>query len=204
MKKLVLFDWNGTLLNDTLLWYEAFSEVFHIFGKQPPPLERYFMELDGDYLIIYTSRGIDITRQELNEIYGKCYKKIMHRAELMPDTPKILQALQDMGYALHLVTGQLEYLVSPLLEKFNITSFFQCTRFHVTDKMSVINEIIEMENAEPAKCFYVGDTPSDVHHAKKSGVVSIALLGDCIANEIIERSNPDYTIINLKDILKIV
>ena len=63
--KLVLFDWNGTLLDDTLLWYDVVLKVFHTFGKQAPTLEQYFRELEGDYFIIYTSRQRGIFLQVL-------------------------------------------------------------------------------------------------------------------------------------------
>ena len=202
--KLVLFDWNGTLLDDTLLWYDVVLKVFHTFGKQAPTLEQYFRELEGDYFIIYTSRGIDVTRERLNEIYAKHYQALMYQAPLMPGAQEVLQALHDSTHALYLVTGQLESLVSPLLEKFGIVSYFKSRKFHVTDKAGVINEVLEMEKVEPKNCFYVGDTPSDMRHAKKAGIVSIAFLGGHIPNECIANSQPDFSIQQLRDILTIV
>lgn len=204
MRKVFLFDWNGTLLDDTLLWYDVVQEVFRVFGKQPPALEQYFRELEGDYFIIYTSRGIDVTREELNKVYAQHYRALMYTALLMPGAKEVLQVLQDNHHALYLVTGQHEHLVSPLLEKFDIVSCFQCSKFHVTDKTNVIHEILEAEKVEPRNCFYVGDTPSDMRHAKKAGVVSIAFLGGYIPNELIASAQPDYRISQLRDILMIV
>lgn len=202
--KLVLFDWNGTLLDDTLLWYDVVQEVFRVFGKQPPALEQYFRELEGDYFIIYTSRGIDVTREELNEIYDTFYRARMNEAQLMPGAQEVLQTLQDKNHVLYLVTGQHEHLVFPLLERFGIVSYFQCSKYHVIDKTSATKEILQAENIEPRNCFYVGDTPSDMRHAKKAGVVSIAFLGGYIPNELIASAQPDYRISQLRDILMIV
>jgi beta-phosphoglucomutase-like phosphatase (HAD superfamily) len=46
--KIMLFDWNGTILDDIPIWYESVKEIFRVFGKRPPTIAEYFRELKGD------------------------------------------------------------------------------------------------------------------------------------------------------------
>lgn len=198
--KLILFDWNGTLLDDITVWYDAVQEIFRRFGKEAPTIEQYFRELEGDYLTIYTSRGIEATRDELNEIYEPYYQEHVNSARLVPAVRKILQELKRRGYAIWLVSGQQEQLVSPLLKKFRISSYFDGGRFHVMNKTEVIGEILKTEDISPKDCCLVGDAPSDIRHANKAGITSVAFLGGYIPKELIIAAEPDHTIEQLQDI----
>src|SRR3989344_4717538 len=190
--KLILLDWNGTLLDDIPVWYDAVQEIFRRFGKEAPTIEQYFRELEGDYLAIYTSRGIEATRDELNEIYEPHYQEHIHNARLIPNVRKTLQGLKRQGHTIWLVTGQQEQLVSPLLKKFRISSYFRGGKFHAMNKAEVIREIREAEKVAQEDCFLVGDAPSDIRHATRAGITSIAFLGGYIPEELIRAAEPDH------------
>lgn len=202
--KLVLFDWNGTLLDDIPVWYDAVQEIFRRFGKEAPTIEQYFRELEGDYLAIYTSRGIEATRNELNEIYEPHYQEHVRNACLIPNARKTLQELKRRDHTTWLVTGQQEQLVLPLLKKFRVSSYFRGGKFHVMNKAEVIREILEAENVAPADCFLVGDAPSDIRHATRAGIASIAFLGGYIPEELVIAAEPNHTIRQISDILNLV
>jgi len=195
--KLILF------LNDIPIWYGAIQEIFLRFGKEAPSIEQYFRELEGDYLAIYTSRGIDATRDELNQIYEPYYQKHARNARLIPNAQKTLRGLRRRGKTIWLVTGQQEPLVSPLLEKFRISSYFDGGRFHTMNKVETIREILEREDVRAKDCCLVGDSPSDIRHAKRAGIISIAFLGGYIPEELVLATQPDHTIKKLQDILNL-
>ena len=201
--KLVLFDWNGTLLDDIPIWYEAVKETFKCFGKEPPTVEQYFKELEGDYASIYKSRGIEASRDEMNAVYEPYYERRMNEATLFPDTCAILEFLAQKGKILGLITGQKEYLTSPLLDKFGINAFFRYREFHVTNKKEVISIILKKTGISHDNCCYVGDTPSDIRHAKQAGVISIALASGYLQEGLLINAEPQFIIHNLEELKNI-
>ncbi|MEK7580305.1 MAG: HAD family hydrolase [Patescibacteria group bacterium] len=198
--KIVLFDWNGTILDDIPIWYKSVSEIFRVFGKTPPTIAEYFKELEGDYIQIYRSRGIEASRDELNLIYEPFYQAHIVGATLFPNIKDVLRFLNDQGIITGIITAQKDILVSPLLDKFEIKDFFHYRVFHALDKKIVIQQILEQEKTNPTECYFIGDAPSDIRHGKKAGVVTIGFLAGYIPEELVVGAEPEYVIHNLEEI----
>lgn len=202
--KLVLFDWNGTLFNDISIWYGAVKETFWFFGKEPPTIAQYFKELEGDYASVYKSRGIEASRDELNAIYEPRYESRMNEALLFPGAVVILEFLAQRGKIIGLVTGQKEFLTSPLLNKFGIDIFFRYREFHVTNKKEAINMVLKKSGISPDNCCYIGDTPSDIKHAKQAGVIPIAFANGYLPEYLLINIKPQFIIHSLEELKNIV
>ncbi|MCL5733385.1 MAG: HAD family hydrolase [Patescibacteria group bacterium] len=189
--KVVLFDWNGTVLNDIPVWHESVKEIFCVYGKNPPTIAEYFSELEGDYLQIYQSRGIVASRDELNAIYEPFYEAHISEAVLFPSAKDVLLLLARLGIRIGLVTAQKENLVSPLLDKFGLSDLFWYKAFHALDKKSAIQRIVADADVCPENCYFVGDAPSDIRHGKKAGIKTIAFLGGYIPESLVISAKPD-------------
>jgi len=201
--KILFCDWNGTLLNDVDIWDKARRKTFLTFGAKPPTIAEYFQELEsGDYLQVYRKRGIKASREELNNIYRKVYQEHMNQAELFPDVKETLQYLRMRMIYLALVTAQEEILTTSLLYKFGIYHLFNKLLFETFDKKTAIKKIMEDTGAYPENCFFVGDSPSDIRHAKKAGITAIAFLEGHIPEEFL--LGADYYILSFKEVLKII
>ena len=204
MQKIVLFDWNGTLFNDTSVWYDSVKETFRVFGKEAPSIEDYIRAFAGDYLEVYRARGINVSREELNAIYEAYYENHMWRPELAKNAKNVLRALSDRNIFVGLITAQPRNLVLPLLEKLEIANYFRFRSFRCLDKKETIKKVLEIESGSPEACFYVGDSPSDIRHAKRADVKAVAYINGYIPLDLISAANPDYTINNLSEVLDII
>lgn len=202
--KIILFDWNGTIFDDIPIWYESICGIFRRYGQQPPTIAEYFRELEGDYLKIYRSRGIEASRDELNAIYEPRYESLIHTATIFPDVRSTLKLIAEKGIAMGLITAQKEFLVAPILDKFDINSFFKYREFHVLDKQGVIRRILEKEKVVPQDCWFVGDAPSDIRHAKKAGIVSVAFLTGRIPEDLVIAAEPHIAVFRFKNITMII
>lgn len=202
--KLVLFDWNGTLLDDTPIFWEAVRATFSAFGVEPPTMEEYFRELDGDYLDSYRARGITALREELNAVYEPYYEEHVGTVELSGGALKTLQALRDGGVMRGLVTLQKESLTRPLMKQFDIDGFFLYHAFHALKKDEAIRAILAQAGADPRDCFFVGDTPSDIRHANRAGVHSVAFVNGHVPGDLISLADPDFAIRDMRELLHIV
>jgi HAD superfamily hydrolase (TIGR01509 family) len=202
MNKILFCDWNGTLLNDMPVWDKARRKTFLAFDVEPPTIADHFRELEsGDYLEVYRNRGITASRDELNAVYEPAYEEQLADATLFPDVAETLQKLHQNNVRLVLVTAQQNTLVIPLLKKFDIDSLFEECAFHVFDKKKVITEIARKNGINLKQCSLVGDSPSDIRHAKKAGITAVAFLGGYIPEGLL--TDADYFIHTFKDILNV-
>jgi len=201
--KIVLFDWNGTLLDDTPILYKSVKKVFRVFGKRPPTIAEYFRELEGDYLKIYRSRGITASRDELNAIYELHYKAYAQEAKLFFGVRMALTIFAARAVVMGIITNQKDFLVTPFLAKFGLNKFFRYQEFNTFDKKAAIQKILAQENADPQECCYFGDAPSDIRHGKKAGVKTAAFLSGYIPEDLLLKAKPDFTVRNFAGILQV-
>ena len=193
--KILFCDWNGTLIDDTKIWEESMGALFHLHGKEPPTIGQYFSELEtGDYLEAYRHRGIETSREKLNAMYEAEYKKRAHVAALYPEAKETLQFLFEQRVVLALITVQPQAIALPMLEKFNIDSLFRHLVFHALDKKTHISRIIAKEKIHPHECYFVGDAPSDMCHAKAAGVNAVAFLNGHVPQELMRATQPHHFI----------
>ncbi len=184
------------------IWDEARRKTFLAFGVEPPTVADYFRELEsGDYLEVYQKRGITASRDELNAIYEPAYEERLADAILFPGVAATLHRLHENGVRLVLVTSQQNALVVPLLNKFGIDHLFDECAFHIFDKKSVITEIAQRNGVTLNQCSFVGDSPSDMRHAKKAGITVIAFLDGHIPDELL--AGADHYIRTFEEVLNL-
>lgn len=193
---LILFDLNGTLLNDMPAWEKAMRATFKGFGAEPPTTEQYFRELEGDYAKVYEKRGITATRDDLNKIYEKVYLENLDGVAVIREAKVLFNFLKFADIKIGVVTTQKEELAAPFFKdvsfnKFNIPDIF---RFHVLNKKEVIRELCENEGVDSERCLYVGDAPSDIRHARAANVKACVYLNGYIPEDLLSQNNPDIII----------
>ena len=66
-----------------------------------------------------------------------------------------------------------------------------------------IHNSIQNYNLNPDTCVMIGDTEIDIQTAKAANITSIAVTYGYRSKEELETLNPDYTINNLNELLKI-
>ncbi len=201
----VLFDLNGTLLDDLKLIIEASSEVLVSFKKKPLTWDDYFKALQQkDYMNIYRSRGIRASRKKCIEIYLNHYRKHAHTICLSKNVVKTLASLKRRRVKLGVITTQQEEFVKPILEKLGIVKYFVVIESHVLDKTGLIKKLIKESNMDPGNCYYVGDTPSDIKQAQRAGVKSVAFLNGLVPIGLMVKEKPDHLIRDMIELVDIV
>ncbi|MBI2109490.1 MAG: HAD family hydrolase [Parcubacteria group bacterium] len=210
--KILFCDWNGTLLDDTIIWEQAMGALFQVFGKKPPTIAEYFRALEsGDYMEVYRKRGIDASREELNAMYEKEYVCRASSATIFPQVREVLQFLFRTRVTLALVTAQPQAIALPMLEQFGIDSLFSYLEFHALDKKVLISKIIsnEIERrrfvrdwVSPHECYFIGDAPSDMRHAKQAGIQAVAFLNDHVPHDLVLATKPDHIVHSFQEITR--
>lgn len=209
MKKLVVFDWNGTLLNDTPEWWECVKEVFKKAGfkKQNIPDISIFLEAINQYngiIAAYQCFGVKMGAEEIMKAYTEAYDRIMSDIAVYPSSEKTLKTLKDNGVVCVMVTWSISCLFWPIFNKTNLGDYFDHMFLKVGNKALAISDIREKERVKPGNCYYVGDMPIDIIFAKKAKVKSVIHLNGLTPISLIEKQKPDFIISDLEELPAIV
>jgi phosphoglycolate phosphatase len=219
MKKLLLFDIDGTLLltggAGKIAFEEAFEEIFEIpnawgnldpHGKTDPAI---FDEVAKRELGRPLSPGeFDFLMDRYEEIFEEQIQE-SPRFELMPGVIEILEYLsRDPNIFLALATGNFERAGRMKLKRGAIEHYFLAGGFgndaRERDKILLAaitySEELARERFEKHRIFVIGDTEYDIAAAQKSGVRSIAVLTNGRTRKHFEKNPPDHILQDLTDI----
>jgi len=203
--KLIAFDVNGTLFDDTGIFWEAINGIFPLYGKERLPLEVLREKFGQPWTKVYREYGITeemASDQELYRVYNQFYKSQEHPIPVS-GLKETLTWLKDKGILLAIVSTQQNSITVPLLDKYNLTDFFFKISGEASDKSEVLKKLCAEVRIAVKDAAYVGDQEGDVRHAKAAGCVSVAFCGGLHDHERLKRMNPDFVIesmIELKDL----
>jgi len=183
--KLVIFDFDGTLVDSRKLIIEAHRVVFDEFGLARPS-EDESLALIGISLELVLSRlaGADAPIEKMVAAYQR-WLPLLRADEAYADVPfggaaDLLTALAERdGVRLGLATGHVSDAVVPALEQFGWRSHF-CT-IQTADKApskphpGMLLQALGEANVDARDAIMVGDTAFDMEMAQAAGVRGVAV-----------------------------
>jgi len=187
MRKLILFDIDGTLLRSGPLHNEAFKhaikDVFgkdfkgesHVAGMTDPLILSMFLREMGTPDKIIQERMPELLKA-CEDYYVKKFLK--GSVEILPGVRDLLKSLHERGATLMLVTGNLEPIAEAKLESLDIYHYFVGGGFG-SDPHTVRAELVTLAVAKAGfeteldNVYLTGDTPRDVEAAKNGGLSHI-------------------------------
>lgn len=194
--KLVVFDVNGTLLDDTTSFLNAINGIFARYGKQPLPIPILKERFGQPWTKIYREEGISeqiASDKELYEIYNELY-----RAEPSPQPfaglNEGLEWLLNQKVQIAIVSTQQNSITVPLLQLYGLSRFFSIIKGGVADKSQALGQVFEHFGIRPDEAAYVGDQEGDAFHAKQAGCISIGFCGGLHSKERLQKAGADFLI----------
>jgi len=195
MKRLVLFDFDGTLADTAPDLAAAANKQRHRKGLQPLPY---------DSLRPLASQGArGLLRASLDMLpdhpeYEVCRRQFLQDYEaemtvlttLFPGIPELLGILKEHGYGWGIVTNKMEYLALPIVEHLGLHT--ECvvtvggdTVGHSKPHPAPLLHAAKQAGANPAHCIYVGDDERDIIAGRAAGMHTVAAAyGYCALSEV--------------------
>ncbi|MBQ6173712.1 MAG: HAD family hydrolase [Clostridia bacterium] len=175
MKRLIIFDWDGTLADSMDMCVAGIAGALERMGLPPAPRER-MMACNGPlYEDSAEIMGIEpARRQEFLRLRTECEDAaIPTHQKLFPGVREMLAELKDSGAVLAIASnGRPEYLAASL-RLLGLEGVFTAVQGRVQGKVK--SELIQMllDNLRPDAACVVGDALGDLRAAHACGLPAL-------------------------------
>lgn len=214
--KYIVWDWNGTLFDDTHIVLDSVNEI--LVSLQRLPIDLPTMRTHYSIPLVDFYRKIGLTDDEVGKIFFSgnvihdYYEKRVHLAELRDGVADVLASLRDDGIHSGILSNHVVEPIREQLRRFAIEHYFtdvmaydsRHQQFRDKTKADRLHDLISSRNLDPKNLVIIGDTPEETHIARSVGAVSVAITGGCLPQERLETENPDYLIHSLHDLKPIL
>ena len=178
--KHIIWDWNGTLLNDAWLFVDIMNGVLEHRNMETITVKKY-REIFGfpveDY---YKKLGFDLEKESFQKSgleFIRAYKKRRYEAELHPMVNSILSKLLSMNINHSILSAQHQTLLDDLTKHYNIRKYFTeiigLNDYYAHSKINKGIEWLKKTEFDSLEVLFIGDTDHDFEVAQ-------ALEVDCL------------------------
>ena len=210
MKKLILFDIDGTLIKSSNEHKKAFSYAFKkVYNIEA---EINFINYNGktdQQIIIEVLKKKGLNEKEILSKIKKCMNEMETFFENQNKNIKIQEGVNEIllhlneKHILGLITGNLEKIAKSKLDNINKYSYFKIGGFG-SDGIKRSDLIkIAIKRAKKIYKFdeviVIGDTPNDIIAGKEAKVKTIAVTTGEYSKYKLKKFNPDLIVENLKN-----
>ena len=172
----ILFDWNGTLVDDLEINLSLCNIL--LSRRALPPVERDFYLAHFNFPIrpFYDLLGFDWEKEDYEDVaveYGEIYASEMEKAFLFDDVVPVLTALRSRGKELAIISASMQERLNEQSDRLGVSGFFS-DRLGAKDnlgesKVERCRSWLRSRGAEGNEVLFVGDTVHDAETAFAAG-----------------------------------
>ncbi|PSK96417.1 phosphoglycolate phosphatase-like HAD superfamily hydrolase [Murinocardiopsis flavida] len=186
----IVWDWNGTLLDDNHANLAAVNRVCARFGREPIALDdwraMFRRPLTACYEELLGRPFADGEWARVNEDYDRAYRELLPSCGLAEGALDVLGAWRDRGGSQSLLSMAGHEFLVPLIDERGLTPHFTRVdgRRYDTDTDSKADHLVDHLSAQgidPATTVLIGDIDDDARAAEAAGahavLVATGLMG---------------------------
>jgi phosphoglycolate phosphatase len=178
----VIWDWNGTLLDDVALCVDVMNGLLRPRGLEPLTVARYRDLFDFPVREYYARLGFDFSRESFEEIgtaFIERYESRRAEAMLQADAVRVLRAVQQAGPAQSVLSAYHQRTLEELITGFGIRDCFMglvgLQDHYAHSKLDNGVRWIRQLTHEPHDVVLIGDSVHDYDVAVAMGVDCLLL-----------------------------
>ncbi len=181
--KNILWDWNGTILNDTPVAFEATNILLERYGYPTITLEYYRDNIDTPIVNFY-SKIFDLNKhdmQMLDDEWDVLYNQLSDKIGLHNSVEELLRFFADKNCRQVVLSAFRTEEIIKYARKFSVEHFFE----NILGTQNIVMEsktmrgrkYMQEHNFTPEQTLYIGDTVHDCDTARDLGVECILFSG---------------------------
>ena len=180
--QLVIFDWDGTLMDSTRLIASCLQNACRDLGLNVPEFAdaKYVIGLGLAETMRYVAPSLNEDRvRHLVERYRHHFLEREHEAQLYTGVAEMLSDLHGRGIRMAVATGKARRGLERALDTSGLRPRFETTRCadegFAKPHPDMLHVILECTGVEPGDALMVGDTIHDLDLAANAGVEAVAV-----------------------------
>jgi phosphoglycolate phosphatase len=183
-KRHVIWDWNGTLLDDVDMAVAAIGEVLQANGLSPIERDAYRQTFCFPISEYYRRLGFGAEGEGFEKAtrhFVSSYAKRVPSCRLHEGTSEVLKAIRELSLKQSILSAAHESDLNQLLAHFGIQSYFDhvfgLSDHYAASKVERGRQLLDACGVSAAESILIGDTDHDFEVGRELGV-DVLLLGD--------------------------
>jgi len=177
MVKTVLWDWNGTLLDDLELCVGVINGLLAYQGRPPIHRAEYRRQFGFPVVDFYRRIGLDMERDSFDYLaraYMDSYTPLSAGCTLVPHALETLAAVREKGVRQIILSASMRENLDRQIRRYPLEGYFDeilaMTDFFAAGKAEAARAWLQrQEGLDPKDVLLVGDTAHDLAIAKELG-----------------------------------
>jgi HAD superfamily hydrolase (TIGR01509 family) len=200
--RVVLLDWDGTLLNSYAADVRAYRHMFRAMGIRWS-LREWRLNYTPNWYAMYEAAGIVRARwPEANRVWRMAIER--QRPPLLQGAKSVLRLL-DRDFVLGIVTSGSRDRVKRQIARHRLAEHFS-TCVYSEDSVkkkphpAPLQIALKRLRAAPEECVYVGDAPEDIEMARRAGLRAIGIPGPFPTADRLRAAKPELLLRSIREL----
>jgi phosphoglycolate phosphatase len=216
-KKHIVFDWNGTLLDDIHALHSCTNKLLESEGHAPVDIHAFRSSYDIPFRRFYenfrfTGEQIDKLMSLENSAFHEHYEPLADRAGLRPGAVELFDHAKANGIDMLILSNHLVDPIKAQLRRLEVESYFKAVlayadrtvQFRDMTKGERLRRFRMNGGGHPPEALIVGDSLEEIDIAREQNLISVAITGGCVSEERLRAAKPDYVIHSLHELKPIM
>lgn len=174
--KNVVWDWNGTLLDDVQISVDTINRMLRKKRLDELTVEKYKAVFGFPVKEYYEGIGYDFNRDDWETIsldFVDTYAELSKDVVLTSGVKSVLSGLKEFGVRQYVLSALQEDLLEEMLERFGIRDYFEgvcgSDNIYADGKVARGERMLQVYPIDPRETLMVGDTLHDAEVAEALG-----------------------------------
>ena len=208
--KHVIWDYNGTLLNDIDLCVDMINIVL---AKRNLPIitkQHYKSVFDFPVKDYYEKIGFDFSKEAFNIVgteFIDNYNSNMHKSKLHEHAIEVLSAFEQLGIKQSVLSARLQQSLDEEMKEYGIERFFSnisgLTNHYAHGKLDNGIKLIDELALKPGEILIIGDTLHDLDVAREKGTCELLIANGHQSYDRLKEGSPNV-IHSLSELLDLI
>lgn len=207
MKSAIVFDWNGTLLDDANAVLQTINAILSRFSRAAVDMHTFREEFELPLSVLL--RNLNMSEDEIelvhsndSAIFHDTYEFLASGAALRKGVRNVLltarqQAIQTLILSNHIVEPIRAQVRRHGIES-HVTDILafesRATQFRSMSKEDRLRQYMLINDLFPDRTVVIGDMPVETEIARNLGLISVSIVGGFASEARLRAAQPDYII----------